>query len=115
MFWRRFMKRGQVREDWTKTEVENIDNGKTNLDVTEIPYTWSGSKDKFKEKIIDLVKNGELSELSEVRDESGREGIRIVLEVKKGIDIDNLLNKLYKKTPIEDTMSVNFLALVPDK
>lgn len=95
-----------------KIEKENAEYGKTNLIVTEIPYTASGNKSRLLDKLIDMVKNGTLNELADVRDESSMEGIRIVLEVKKGVDINNLLNKLYKKTPLEDVLSVNFLALV---
>ncbi|PLS19657.1 DNA topoisomerase [Bacillus sp. M6-12] len=98
-----------------KIEIEDAGYGKTNLVVTEIPYTYSGSKAKLIEKIENLAKDKKLEELSDIRDESSKDGIRLVLEVKKGINIEKFLNKLYKRTPLEDTFSSNFLALVNGK
>jgi len=95
-----------------KVEVENAGQGKSNIVITEIPFTYSGSKTRFIETFINMAKDRKLEELTDIRDESGKEGIRIVLEVKRGVDIDRLLTKLYKRTPLEDTMNVNFLALV---
>lgn len=103
--------RGSVRIR-AKIEEESIGYGRTNLVITEIPFTFSGGKTRLIQKIIDLVKERKLDELSDVRDESDKDGIRIVLEVKRGIDIENLKNKLYKKTPLEDSFSVNTVALV---
>ena len=93
-----------------KVEIENIAGGKTNLVITEIPYTLSGNKTKLLSDIIDLMKNGKLNELSDARDESD-ENVRIVLEVKKGQDINKVLNKLYKKTKLQDNENCNFLVV----
>lgn len=98
-----------------KIDIENTSNGKTNLIITEIPYNLSGCKTKLIEDIIDLVKEKKLDELSDVIDESSREGLRIILEVKKGINIENLLNKIYKKTQLQSTIGVNFLVIVDKK
>lgn len=98
-----------------KIDVEDAGYGKTNLIITEIPYTYSGSKTKMLEKIADLARDRKLDELSDLRDESSKDGVRIVLEVKKGVDIPRFINKLYKKTPLEDTFSASFLALVNGK
>lgn len=94
-----------------KTELEKGDNGRTNIVVTEIPYTVSGNKTKLVENLCSLVKDRVFEEIYDVRDESSKEGIRIIIEVKKGRDIENLLNGLYKKTQMEDTYGVNLLAI----
>lgn len=94
-----------------KTEIENGDNGRKNIIITEIPYTVAGNKTKLVESIVTLMKDKVFDELFDVRDESSKEGIRIVIEVKKDRNIDNLLNGLYKKTSMEDTYGVNLLAV----
>ena len=96
-----------------KTEIEKGEYGKTNIVVTEIPYTISGNKEKLVASIADLMKNKTFDEIADVRDESSKEGIRIVIEVKKDRDVDNLLNGLYKKSQLEDTYGVNLLAIRP--
>ncbi|MCI8365579.1 MAG: DNA topoisomerase 4 subunit A [Eubacterium sp.] len=94
-----------------RTEIEKGDNGRTNIVITEIPYTISGNKTKLVETLSSLVKDKVFDEIYDVRDESSKEGIRIVIEVKKDRDIENLLNGLYKKTQMEDTYGVNLLAI----
>src|SRR5699024_6854091 len=94
-----------------KTDIEPSDNGRKNIVVTEIPYTVAGNKTKLVESLVLLMKDKVFDEIYDVRDESFKEGIRIVSEVKKDRDIDNLMNGLYKKTPLEDTYSANFLAV----
>ena len=94
-----------------KTEIEAGDNGRKNIIITEIPYTVAGNKTKLVESLANLMKDKVFDEIYDVRDESSKEGIRIVIEVKKDRDIDNLLNGLLKKTPMEDTYSVNLLAV----
>lgn len=94
-----------------KVEIENGDNGRKNIVITEIPYTVAGNKVKLVESLASLMKDKVFDEIFDVRDESSKEGIRIVIEVKKDRNIDNLLNGLYKKTPMEDTYSVNMLAV----
>ena len=94
-----------------KTEIEKGENGRQNIIITEIPYTVAGNKTKLVENLSILMKDKVFDEIYDVRDESSKEGIRIVIEVKKDRDIDNLLNGLYKKTAMEDTYGVNLLAV----
>ena len=94
-----------------KLEVEDVGYGRKNVVVTEIPYTLAGNKSKLIEDMIKLVDNKKLDEVVEIRDESSKDGMRIIIEIKKGVNIDNFINKLYKLTKLEDTMSVNFLAI----
>lgn len=98
-----------------KTEIEKGEAGRTNIVITEIPYTISGNKMKLVENLASLAKDKVFDEIYDVRDESSKEGIRIVVEVKKGRDIENLLNGLYKKTQMEDTYGVNLLAIKPSE
>lgn len=95
----------------SKVEIENGENGRKNIVITEIPYTVAGNKTKLVESLASLVKDKVFDEIYDIRDESSKEGIRIVIEVKKDRDIENLLNGLYKKTPMEDTYSANLLAV----
>jgi len=95
----------------SKVEIENGENGRKNIVITEIPYTIAGNKTKLVESLASLVKDKVFDEIYDIRDESSKEGIRIVIEVKKDRDIENLLNGLYKKTPMEDTYTANLLAV----
>ena len=97
-----------------KAEIENGTNGRKNIVVTEIPYTVAGNKTKLLENLVSLSKDKVFDEIYDVRDESSKEGIRIVVEVKKDRNAENLLNGLYQKTALEDTYGVNMLA-VKDK
>ncbi len=94
-----------------KTELEKGEYGRTNIIITEIPYTAAGSKTRLVESLAMLMKDKVFEEIYDVRDESSKEGIRIVIEVKKDRNVENLLNGLYKKTAMEDTYSVNLLAV----
>ncbi len=96
-------------------ELEDLKGGRKNLIITEIPYTFAGSKTRLIESFINLVNDRKLDELSDVRDESSKDGIRIVLEVKRGIDIDMLKSKLYQTTRLEDTVPVNLLSIVDNR
>ena len=96
-----------------KCEIEPETAGRTNIIITEIPYTVAGNKTKLVESLVSLMRDKTFDEIYDVRDESGKD-IRIVVEVKKDRDAQNLLNGLYKKTPLEDTYGVNLLA-VKDK
>ena len=95
----------------SKVTIENGDNGRKNIVITEIPYTVAGNKTKLVESLASLMKDKVFDEIFDIRDESSKEGIRIVIEVKKDRDLDNLLNGLYKKTVMEDTYSANLLAV----
>ena len=80
------------------------------LVITEIPYTMIGANiGKF---IADLIETKKASEVVDISNESSKEGIRIVMELKKNADVENLKNLLYKKTKLEDTFGVNMLAIV---
>lgn len=94
-----------------KVEIENGDYGRKNIIISEIPFTVAGNKAKLVENLVNLMKDKVFDEIYDVRDESSKEGIRIVIEVKKDRNIENLLNGLYKKTALEDTYSVNLLAV----
>lgn len=87
---------------------EEIINGKPCLVVTEIPYTSSGSKASLIDKISKIILTKKIEELVEIRDESSKEGLRIVIECRKGSDLIKVQNKLYKFTPLQDTMTVRF-------
>ncbi|MDF2514597.1 MAG: hypothetical protein K0S04_4463, partial [Herbinix sp.] len=95
----------------SKVEIENGDNGRKNIVITEIPYTIAGNKSKLVEGLATLMKDKVFDEIYDIRDESSKEGIRVVIEVKKDRDINNLLNGLYKKSGMEDTYSANLLAV----
>ena len=94
-----------------KVETEKGEYGRQNIIVSEIPFTVAGNKTKLVESLANLMKDKVFDEIYDVRDESSKEGIRIVIEVKKDRNIENLLNGLYKKTALEDTYSVNLLAV----
>lgn len=95
-----------------KIDIEDAGYGRTNLVVKEIPYPYSGSKTNLISKLITMVIEKKLEEIVNVTDESDKDGIRIVLEVKKGVDIEKLLNKLYSKTPLQTSESYQYLVLV---
>ena len=94
-----------------KTVIEKGEYGRTNIVITEIPFTASGTKTKLVEGLVGLMRDKVFEEIYDVRDESSKEGIRIVVEVKKDRDASNLLNGLFKKSGLEDTYSVNLLAV----
>ena len=80
--------------------------------ITEIPYTMIGAGiGKFLNDVIGLVESKKTSDITDVSNQSSKEGIRIVIELKKGADVENLTNMLYKKTRLEDTFGVNMLAV----
>lgn len=83
------------------------------LVITEIPYTMVGKEiGKFIADVSELVESKKIQDIVDISNESSKEGIRIVLELKKNTDINNLKNYLYKKTKLEDTFGVNMLAIV---
>jgi DNA gyrase subunit A len=94
----------------SKTEIEDMDNGKRRIIVTEIPYQVN--KSNMIEKIADLVKNKIIDGITDIRDESNREGIRVVIELRKDIIPEVLLNQLYKYSQLQTSFSINMLALV---
>ncbi len=95
-----------------KVEVEEEKGGRKKLVITEIPYTMIGSGiGKFLNDVYSLVENHKTSDILDISNQSSKEGIRIVLELKRGADVENLTNMLYKKTRLEDTFGVNMLAV----
>ena len=95
-----------------KVEVEDLKGGKKQLVISEIPYTMIGTGiSKFLNDVANLVETKKTTDIVDISNQSSKEGIRIVLELKKGADVENLKNMLYKKTRLEDTFGVNMLAV----
>ena len=95
-----------------KVEVEKMKGGKKRLVITEIPYTMIGAGiGKFLNDVCALVETKKTNDIVDISNMSSKEGIRIVIELKKGADVENLTNMLYKKTRLEDTFGVNMLAV----
>ena len=99
-----------------RVEVEKGKGGKDRLVITEIPYTMMGANiGKFLNDVANLVENKVTTDIVDISNQSSKEGIRIVLELRKNADVDNLINMLYKKTRLEDTFGVNMLAVAGGK
>ena len=95
-----------------KVEVEKLKGGRQQLVITEIPYTMIGANiGKFLNDIASLVETKKTTDIVDISNQSSKEGIRIVLELKKDADVENLTNMLYKKTRLEDTFGINMLAV----
>ena len=92
-----------------KSEIEAFKGDRERIIVNELPYQVN--KAKLIEKIADLVREKKIEGISDLRDESDRTGMRIVIEVKKGESANILLNRLYKLTQLQDTFSINLLAI----
>ncbi len=101
--------RGKVRVR-AVTNIETLPNGKNRIIVTELPYMVN--KANLILKIAELVKNKKLDGITDLRDESSREGMRIVIELRKDVNANVMLNQLYKHTQLQDTFGVIMLALV---
>ena len=95
-----------------RIEIEKGKAGKDKLVITEIPYTMIGANiGKFLNDVYSLVESKATTDIVDITNQSSKEGIRIVLELKKGADVEALKNLLYKKTKLEDTFGVNMLAV----
>ncbi len=95
-----------------KVEVEKLKGGKEALVITEIPYTMLGANiGKFLNDVASLVENKKTTDITDISNQSSKEGIRIVIELKKGADAEYIKNLLYKKTRLEDSFGVNMLAV----
>ncbi len=95
-----------------KVEIEKGKGGKDRIVITEIPYTMIGANiGKFLNDVYSLVESKATTDIVDITNQSSKEGIRIVLELKKGADVEALKNLLYKKTKLEDTFGVNMLAV----
>ena len=95
-----------------RVSVEKLKGGKKQLVITEIPYTMLGANiGKFLNDVAALVETKKTTDIVDISNQSSKEGIRIVLELKKDTNVENLTNMLYKKTRLEDTFGVNMLAV----
>ena len=95
-----------------RVTTEKLKGGKKQLVITEIPYTMLGANiGKFLNDVASLVETKKTTDIVDISNQSSKEGIRIVLELKKDTDVENLTNMLYKKTRLEDTFGVNMLAV----
>ena len=101
--------RGKIRVR-AITDIEEMPNGKSRIVVTELPYLVN--KAKLIEKIAELVKEKKIDGIVDLRDESNREGMRIVIELRRDVNANVVLNKLYKHTQLQDSFGVIMLALV---
>ncbi len=92
-----------------KTEIEELQNGKNAIIVTEMPYQVN--KAKLVEKIAELVRDKKIEGISDLRDESDKQGVRVVIELKKDAIAEVVLNQLFRYTPLQTSFGVNMLAL----
>ena len=90
--------------------IEEMDRGRSRLIVTELPYTVN--KSTLIERIASLAREADIEGISDLRDESDRQGMRIVIEMTKNVDAEKVLAALYKRTPMQSTFSIILLALV---
>ena len=104
--------RGKIRVR-AISEIEPMAKGKQRIVVTQLPYMVN--KALLIQKIAELVKNKKVDGITDLRDESSREGMRIVIELRHDVNANLLLNNLYKHTQLEDTFGVNMLALVDNQ
>ena len=99
-----------------RVEIEKPKGGKERIVITEIPYTMMGANiGKFLNDIAGLVENKTTTDIVDISNQSSKDGIRIVLELRKNADTQNIINMLYKKTRLEDTFGVNMLAVANGK
>ena len=95
-----------------KVEFEKVKGGKTNVVITEIPYPMIGANiAKFLQDVAALSETKKTMDIVDISNQSSKEGIRIVIELRKDADVENFVNLLYKKTRLEDTFGVNMLAI----
>ena len=96
-----------------KAHVEDIARGKANIIVTELPYQVN--KSNLVERIAELVRDGRIEGVTDVRDESDRSGMRLIIEVTRTVDPKDIIVQLYKHTPMRSTFGIIMLALVADE
>ena len=95
-----------------KVDIEKSKGGKTNVVISEIPFPMIGANiSKFLSDVANLSETKKTMDIVDISNQSSKEGIRIVIELKKDADVDNFINMLYKKTRLEDTFGVNMLAI----
>ena len=93
-----------------RVHAEEMSRGRSRLIITELPYQVN--KSALIERIAELVREGTLEGIADLRDESDRHGMRIVIELKQGVEAEQVVSGLYRKTPLESTFGINMLALV---
>ncbi len=93
-----------------KCHIEDIGRGKSQIVVSELPYQIN--KTTLIERIASLVRDGRMEGLADLRDESDRQGLRLVIELQRGVEAGEVLGRLFKLTPLQDTFSIIMLALV---
>jgi DNA gyrase subunit A len=96
-----------------KVHLEEMERGKSRIIVTELPYQVN--KSSLIERIAELVRDGNLEGITDLRDESDRQGLRIVIELTKNVEPEKVLAELYKRTPMQSAFSINLLALVDNE
>jgi DNA gyrase subunit A len=96
-----------------KAHFEEMERGKSRIIVTELPYQVN--KSSLIERIAELVRDGNLEGITDLRDESDRQGLRVVIELTKNVEPEKILSSLYKRTPMQSTFSINLLALVDNE
>ena len=101
--------KGRLRVQ-AKVHVEAMSRNRNRLVVTELPYQTN--KTRLIERIADLVRNGRIEGITDLRDESDRQGMRIVIELTRNVEPETVLAALYKNTPLQQTFGINMLALV---
>ncbi|HIT25209.1 MAG TPA: topoisomerase IV [Candidatus Enterenecus avicola] len=94
----------KLRAKWNYSKSENL------IEVTEIPY--STTVEAIIDKVAELIKGGKIREISDMRDETGLDGLKIAIDLKRGTDPEKLMNKLFSLTPLQDTFSCNFNILI---
>ncbi|MCM1537003.1 MAG: DNA topoisomerase 4 subunit A [bacterium] len=99
-----------------KIEIEKAKGGRTNVVITEIPYTMIGANiTKFLQDVAALAETKKTNDIVDITNQSSKEGIRIVIELRRDADVENFQNLLLKKTRLEDTFGVNMLAIADGK
>lgn len=96
-----------------KAHFEEMERGKSRIIITELPYQVN--KSSLIERIAELVRDGHLEGITDLRDESDRQGLRIVIELTKNVEPEKVLADLFKRTPMQSTFSINLLALVDNE
>ena len=99
-----------------KIDIEKVKGGRTNVVISEIPYTMIGANImKFLQDVAALAETKKTNDIVDITNQSSKEGIRIVIELRRDADVDNFKNLLLKKTRLEDTFGVNMLAIADGK
>ncbi|MBS7361641.1 MAG: topoisomerase IV, partial [Oscillospiraceae bacterium] len=90
----------------------SYDKANNCIDITEIPMTSTSTSESIIEKVIDRVRAGVIKEINDIRDETDKTGLKITIDLKRGVDPDKLMQKLYRITPLSDSFACNFNVLI---